>query len=62
MIGRVHFFLTDELRSGHFAVGVVYFSELVDGMLVASLGRNLPVTDRDSVIAKLRFPNIASYD
>ena len=52
-IDRVHFFLTNEFLSGQFAVGVVDFLEPVEGLLVAGLSRNLPVTDCDFVVAEV---------
>ena len=54
-IDRVHFFLTDEFLSGLFAVGVVDVSEIVEGHLQSSFGRNLPVADSDFVVTRIVF-------
>ena len=54
-VDRVHFFLANEFFSGPFAVGVVEFLEAVEGILEASLGRNLPVADCDFVVTKIVF-------
>ena len=40
---------------GPFVAGVVNFLESIEGVLVASLGRNLPVADCDFMIAQLVF-------
>ena len=52
-IDRVHFFLANEFFSRHIAVGVVYFLESIERILVAGLGRNLPVTDSNFIVAKV---------
>ena len=52
-IDRVHFFLANKFLSRLFAVGVVNVLESIEGVLVAGLGRNLPVADSDFMIAKL---------
>eukprot|EP00561_Arcocellulus_cornucervis_P013179 CAMPEP_0185803278 /NCGR_PEP_ID=MMETSP1322-20130828/2531_1 /TAXON_ID=265543 /ORGANISM="Minutocellus polymorphus, Strain RCC2270" /LENGTH=210 /DNA_ID=CAMNT_0028499141 /DNA_START=111 /DNA_END=743 /DNA_ORIENTATION=- len=54
-IGEIHALLADEFLSGHFTVGIVNFPEIVEGILVASLGRNLPVADSDFMISRLIF-------
>ena len=63
-IGEFQVLLRNEFLSGRFAVGVIDASELVEGILVASFGRNLPVTDCDFMIAKVIFgktENVAGY-
>ena len=45
--------LADQLFPGHFTLGVVDFSQFPEGGLEASLGRNLPVTDCDFIVAKV---------
>ena len=54
-IDRVHFFLANKFLSRLFAVGVVNVLESIEGVLVAGLGRNLPMADCDFMIAKLVF-------
>ena len=52
-ISEIQVLLANEFLSGHFAVGIINFLESIEGLLVASLGRNLPVTDSDFMIAKV---------
>ena len=54
-IGGIHVLLADEFLSWLFAVGVVNVLEDVEGLLVATFGRNLPVTDCNFVVAKAVF-------
>ena len=52
-ICAIQVLLADELFSGPFVVGNVNFLESIERELMASLGRNLPMTDSDFMIAKV---------
>ena len=56
-IGGFHALLADEFLPRNFAIEDV--SKYIEGELVASLGRNLPVTDSDSMIAKVEVFRVA---
>ena len=52
-IGKIQILLANEFLPGQFSVGIKNFPEIIEGLLVASLGRNLPVTDSDFMVAKI---------
>ena len=52
-IKAIHALLAKEVLSRHISIGVVDVSQSIEGGLVASLGRNLPVMDSDFVVAKV---------
>ena len=52
-IKAIHAHLADEFLSRHFTVGCINFLESIEGGLVASFGRNLPMTDSNFVVAKV---------
>ena len=52
-IGGFQVILAAEILPRLLAAGVVDASQCVEGLLVASFGRNLPVTDPDFVVAKI---------
>ena len=54
-IDRVDFFLADEFLSGEYSAGVVDISEVAEGTLIASLGRNFPVTNSDLMVPRVVF-------